>query len=727
MKLYTYILVGMLCCAEVMSAADNPVTITTPTTALMVNAPEGGDLRLVYYGKNLGADGLGQLLETRNNLNRSLYPAFGDVTGGETALRVIHSDGNPTTELKISGVEQESLPDGTLTSINMQDRHYPFYVDVYYRSYDSSDVIETWTKITNNEKKPVTLTQYDSGTISFYRGDAWLTHLNGSWAAECNMVEEPLDWGMKVIKNKGGNRNGHGDHPEVMISLSGKPREDYGEVIGAVLSWGGNFKMRLDSDNNSVQTLFAGINEEAGEYVLEPGKSLMTPPLILTFSDEGKGGVSRNLHRYARLDGKLQKGNETRPILLNSWEGIRFDVSQEKMDEMMADFSALGGEMFVMDDGWFGEKYPRNNGSQGLGDWMIDRRKLPGGIAGLIKSAHDKGLKFGIWIEPESTNSRSELMEKHPDWALQTKNRNPHYGRGGTQLLLDLCNPKVQDMVVNMVDTLLSNNPGIDYVKWDMNVALSNYGSTYLKSDRQTHIYVEYQKGLNNVLERIKKKHPDVLFQACGGGGGRVSYAMMPYFGEFWVSDNTDALQRIFMQWGMSQFYPSNSMAQHVSEVPNQCTGRVTPFKYRFDVAMSGRLGLELIPSELTDEEKDMAKKAIGEYKGIRETVQTGDLYRLLSPYDGGPVTSLMYVSPDKRKAVFFAYKLQHFNNEILPHIKLTGLDPNKVYHVREINAGNRKHELDGKNVKGDVLMKAGLDPRLYSEYASRVLEFTEI
>ena len=376
---------------------------------------------------------------------------------------------------------------------------------------------------------------------------------------------------------------------------------------------------------------------------------------------------------------------------------------------------------------WFGDKYRRVQDNSSLGDWVVDRKKLPNGLENLIQTADRNGIKFGIWIEPEAVNSKSELFEKHPDWALQVKGRPLQYGRGGTQMLLDVCNPEVQDFMFGIVDNLLGKHPQIAYIKWDANVELKNYGSTYLPQDKQSHIYIEYHRGLNKVLERIRAKYPDVLIQACGGGGGRASYGVLPYFDEFWVSDNTDALQRIYMQWGTSYFYPSNAMAQHISASPNHQTGRIIPIKFRCDVAMSGRLGMELQPSKMTKEEYQQTAQAIKDYKSVRDVIQLGNLYRLVSPYDDKGIASLMYTDDTENKAVFFVYKMEHFNNQVIPRVCLRGLDPSKNYRVRELNVktGRQPCFLNGKTFSGALLMNTGIEMPLGSDYASCVLELT--
>ena len=324
-------------------------------------------------------------------------------------------------------------------------------------------------------------------------------------------------------------------------------------------------------------------------------------------------------------------------------------------------------------------------------------------------------------------NSKSELFEKHPEWALQAPGRSLIYGRGGTQLLLDVCNPEVQDFIFGVVDNLLTRHPQIAYIKWDANIELRNYGSTYLPRDKQSHIYIDYHRGLEKIMQRIRAKYPDVVIQACASGGGRANYGVMPYFEEFWVSDNTDALQRIYMQWGSSYFYPSNAMAQHISAAPNHQTGRVIPIKFRCDVAMSGRLGLELQPSKMTEEERAQSTQAIKDYKTVREVIQLGNLYRLVSPYDHKGIASLMYTDDAKGKAVFFAYKMDNFVNQVVPRVCLRGLDPSKNYRVKELNVrtGARPCFLDGKTFSGRLLMNTGIELPLGGDYASCVLELT--
>lgn len=709
------------------------VKIDTQNTSLVLEAEKGKKLRHLYYGGKISENDAAALRSASGKIY-SAYPDYGMITMPETAIAMIHSDGDMTLDLVVDGISSTHDNGADITTVTLKDTHYPVVVKVNYKTWKDENVMETWSEITNNEKSPVTLTRFASGYLPIRSGNVWLSSLHGAWGNETRLTEEPLTRGMKVIKSHEGVRNSRFDHSEVMFSLDGKPQENTGRTIGAALCYGGNYKLRIDTDETDSHHFFAGINEEDSHYKLGKGETFVTPPLALTWSDEGLSGVSRSFHKWGR-NHRLAHGDTPRKVLLNSWEGVYFDINEKGMADMMKNIAAMGGELFVMDDGWFGVKYPRNNDSAGLGDWTVDTRKLPGGIQGLVDEAKKNGIKFGIWIEPEMVNSKSELFEKHPEYIIKPANRKAKFGRGKTQLILDMSNPKVQDIVFNIVDTLMTKYPEIDYIKWDANMDIENHGSQYLPADKQGHLYIGYQKGLQNTLQRIRAKYPDVTIQACASGGGRVNYGILPWFDEFWTSDNTDALQRIYMQWGTSYFFPAIAMGSHISASPNHQTHRIIPIKYRTDVAMSGRLGMEIQPDDMTAEEKEQTKRAIAEYKQIRPVVQFGDIYRLLSPYDEKGAASLMYVAPEKDKAVFYWWKTRDFRNEILPRITMKGLDPEKEYVVHELNRIDTKPlSFEGKSFSGKFLMENGLEipvnhklaKKNETDWSSRVLYLTE-
>lgn len=708
-------------------AWEKDVLVSTPNTSILLSAPQNGELKIVYYGERIDQEQIPQIYNAGIHFNKPAYPVFGIECRDEAALQVKHADGNLSLDLVVSEVNTQSLKDANLTQITLKDKVYPFEVKVMYKAYTNSDIIETWTEISHQEKKPVMLQQFASAYLPIRRGDVWISHLHGSWANEAKVTTEPLTTGMKVIKNKDGARNSHTDHAEVMISLDGKPQENQGQVIGAALCWSGNFRLRFDTLDDNFHYFFAGINEDASEYSLAPKEVFTTPELALTYSNEGLGGASRSFHRWAR-NGKVHNAKQPRDILLNSWEGVYFHINEKGMIQMMKDIASLGGELFVMDDGWFGEKYPRLNDSSSLGDWKVDTRKLPNGLKALTDAAKKEGIKFGIWVEPEMTNTVSELYEKHPDWIICQPNREPRPGRGGTQLVLDMSNPEIQDFVYNLIDGLMTENPEIAYIKWDSNMGVANYGSSYLPKDKQSHLNIDYHRGLRKVLERIRAKYPNLVIQNCASGGGRANYGLMPYFEEFWTSDNTEALQRIYMQWGTSYFFPAVAMGAHVASSPSHQTGRIMPLKFRFDVAMTGRLGMEMQPKNMTEKERAFARKAIATYKDIRQVIQQGDLYRILSPYDDKGAASLLYTTPEKDCAVFFAFKTMHYMNQILPRFKMAGLNLDKQYRIQELNVqGNKPLNIEGKTFSGALLMNEGIELPLEYEYASRVLKLVEV
>ena len=727
MKTKLLLILTLGTCACGLHAKD--YLISTPNTSLLITATPGEKSKFQYYGSRISEQDIQGVYDSGLVFGVESYPVFGLNTPGERAMAVAHPDGNMSLDLVVEQVYQYVSDEAEVTEVCMKDKVYPFVLKQLFKAYKGTDIISTWVEVENTGKKPVTLYRFASAFLLVPRGDNWMTHFHGFWGAEHTMDEEKLTNGQKVISNKDGLANTETDNPSFMLTMDGKPQEEHGNVFGGTLAWTGTYLIKMDVRNTKFN-ISAGINEETAHYILDAKKKFVTPEFAMTYSTTGKGGVSRAFHRWARAY-KLNQGNVPHDILLNSWEGVYFNVNQQGMDDMMKAFSAMGGELFVMDDGWFGNKYPRNNSTSSLGDWEVCKEKLPEGIEGLLKSAKKYNIKFGIWIEPEMANTKSELFEKHPDWIMRIKNRPLSTGRGKTQVVLDLTNPEVQDFVFGVVDNLMTKYPEIAYMKWDDNSSLMDYGSSYLPKDRQSHIYIDYHRGLNNVLKRIRAKYPKLVLQACAGGGGRVNYGMLPYFDEFWTSDDTDALQRIYMQWGVSSFYPAVAMASHVSADKNHQTGRRLPLKFRFDVAMSGRLGMEIQPKDMGEADKAFAKRAITAYKGIRPVVQFGDLYRLVSPYDHKGISSLMYVTPRKERAVFYAYKISHFLNMVIPNVRMAGLDPQKKYRVIDLTAvkADKPCALDGKIISGRMLMNEGvaLHTLLASEYSSVALELREV
>jgi alpha-galactosidase len=408
---------------------------------------------------------------------------------------------------------------------------------------------------------------------------------------------------------------------------------------------------------------------------------------------------------------------------LNNWEATGFNFDEKKLSGILEETRKLGLDLFLLDDGWFANKYPRNNDRAGLGDWQENKAKLPDGIAFLVKEADRNGVKFGIWIEPEMVNPKSELYEVHPDWILKLPNRPENYYRN--QLVLDLTNPKVRDFVYNVVDGMLTSNPGLAFFKWDCNRMMTNTYSPYLK-EKQSHVYIDYVNGLYSVLDRIRQKYPHLPIMLCSGGGGRTDYGALRYFTEFWPSDNTDPVERIYIQWGYSYFFPSVAVCNHVTSWGRQS------LKFRTDVAMMGKLGFDIKMDEMSEGELKFCQAAIADYKRLSDVIWKGSLYRLISPYEENRA-ALMYVDEAKSKALLFSYTINSRFGETFGKVRLQGLDPSRTYKIHEINIFNEGRRgmmfpgmsENGKSYSGDYLMKEGINAGSANPLTSAVYELT--
>jgi alpha-galactosidase len=699
------------------NANNKTVVIRTANTSLVYKVDNDQVLKQCYYGRAIDEKGVAGIQLT----SLDAYPAYGKAYVNEPAFRAVHADGNLTTELAyVSAETQVHDKNITLTRIRLRDQHYNLSVTLCFKAYQQQDVIEQWTEVVHEEKKDITLYNFMSSQLALRASSYWLTSFYGNWASEMNMKEEQLTEGIKTLDSKLGVRSNQFAHACFLLGVGEQAAENSGTVIGGTLAWPGSWSLQFEVDPLKNLHLLAGINPYASQYVLKPKEVFKTPALLYTISQEGKGGITRRFHAWAREYG-IYKGDRPRMTLLNNWEATYFDFDEKVLKQIIGDAAGMGFDLFLLDDGWFGNKYPRNDDRAGLGDWDVNKKKLPHGLDSLLREADRKKIKFGIWVEPEMINPKSELYEKHPEWVVTAPNRAIDVSRN--QLVLDLSNPQVQDYVYSVMDNLLTRNPGIAYLKWDCNRYMTNPGSSYLPADRQSHLWIKYTEGLLAVLKRMRQKHTDVRIMLCSGGGGRIDYGTLPYFDEYWISDNTDALDRIFIQWGTTHFFPAMGLASHVSVVPNHITQRSVPLKFRFDVAMSAKIGMDLQPKDMSADEKEFSRKAILEYKDIRHIVQFGDLYRLLSPYEHKR-TAMMYVLPDRKEALVFSYLLKkeiYGNDQVL---FLHGLDPATTYTLKEVNKNpqySRMSSLEGQKFTGEFLMTYGVRFTLYNEFESVV------
>jgi len=635
-------------------------------------------------------------------------------------LQAIHADGAVTLRLKETSRAEVAESGARHLVVQLQDEHYPFFITRHIRQWNDCAAVETWAEIRHNEPSAVRLLQMDSfaAKVPVPTKIVKVLSLAGKWANDAGINESIIANGQTIhLSSRSGTRDAWESNAAMMVSFDETVTETTGRVMGVALEWTGTTTRRVRRNWNGSETeVFAGADLTTGPYTLDPGVTLELPRAVLVWSEQGKGEVSRQYHRWARRH-LMPHGRDLHPVLLNSWEGSYFTFTEQTLTDMMDGVKEMGGEMFVLDDGWFGwGKYARDEKNEdrvGLGDWKTNPVKLPHGLGWLSNEATKRGLKFGLWVEPEMTNVKSHLAEAHPDWILREKNRPLALGRGGTQVVLDCTNPALRDNLYAQLDAVYSEIPELAYVKWDCNQNIVNPGSTYLADDRQPNLWFDYTKGLYGLLARFQAKRPHVMVQACASGGGHMDFGFLRYADEFWTSDCTDPLCRIFIQWSASQFYPPNAMACHVTASPNHQTKRETLLKYRFDVAMSGRLGFELHPKDLTAAELDFAKRAVADYKRIRPVVQQGDLYRLASPYEN-PYAALLYVNEDKSHSVVFVLGL---DKDVASDIELAlvGLDPAATYRVKELNSAKCAH--------AQVLAGGVLKISLSGAYDSAVFE----
>lgn len=717
-------LAGLAAQTAAQTPRAEPIRIGTDNIDLILKVGDNGRLYQTYLGPRLlrpadaanldwpvvaGADG---------SVSRRGWEAYG--TSGsedffEPALAVTHADGNATTYLYFRGVETTRVDGGTHTRVSLADDKYPLSVTLHYVAYDREDVIKTWTEISHKEKKPVTLSRYASAMLYFRSGSYWLTEFASDWAREAQMQSQRLQFGKKIVDTKLGSRAAMVAQPFFELGLGTPVEEKRGDVLMGTIGWNGNFRFTFEVDNAGNLRVLPSINPYASAYDLRPGETFTTPEFIFTLSRGGTSAGSRNLHDWARRH-QVKDGMGRRLTLLNNWENTAFDFDEARLTTLMGEAKDLGVDMFLLDDGWFGNKHPRNADNAGLGDWEANKSKLPGGIGALVKAAADAGVKFGIWIEPEMVNPRSELYEKHPDWVIENPNRETYYYRN--QLVLDLSNPRVQDYVFGVVDKIVSENPGVAYFKWDCNSPITNVYSPYC-ADKQGRHYIDHVRGVESVFARVGEKYPHLPMMLCSGGGGRCDYGSLKHFTEFWPSDNTDPVDRIFIQWGFSQFFPAKVMSAHVTS-----WNRSASVKFRTDVASMGKLGFDIGLHELSADELSFCRQAVANWRAMQPAVMEGDLHRLVSPYDGNH-SAVAYVSKDRAEAALFAFDIfPRFKEPLLP-VRLEGLTPDRLYRVEEVNLMPGQAptlKAHGQVLSGDFLMKVGLDVFTADRMASHVV-----
>ncbi|CAM3935829.1 alpha-galactosidase [Alkalicoccus chagannorensis] len=635
------------------------------------------------------------------------YPGYGTSDYREPAFQLEQENGSRISDFQyesyslskgkpsldgLPAVYTEDPSEADTLIFHLKDAVTGAALDLMYSVYAERGIIARSARIHNQGDQVLQANRLLSASVDFPDSRMHMVTLNGSWSRERHVAERPLHEGVQKISSARGTSSAQ--HNPFLALKRPETTEESGEVFGFHFVYSGNFLAQAEVDHYDSTRVTMGINPFDFRWRLEPGDDFQTPEVILAYSDEGMSGLSGELHSLYRE--RLVRGpwrDQTRPVLINNWEATYFDFDEKTLVSLASAAKDLGVELFVLDDGWFGR---RDDDTSSLGDWYADTRKLPEGLPGLSKKITDLGMAFGLWIEPEMVNEDSELYKKHPDWIIHVPDRPSSHGRN--QLTLDLSRQEVVDYLYDQLHARLSE-ADVSYVKWDMNRNMTEIGSAALPAGRQTETAHRYMLGVYQLYERLITAFPHVLFESCASGGCRFDPGMLYYAPQAWTSDDTDAIERLKIQYGTSIAYPLSTMGAHVSDVPNHQVHRTTSLEMRGDVSIFGMFGYEMDIRKLSVEEQEQMKQQIALYKAKRELIQKGTFHRLLSPFEGdGNRTSWMVVSENKKEALVGWYRVLAEPNPGFPRVKLAGLDPDQLYRV------------DGGPVRGgDELMHAGL------------------
>lgn len=649
------------------------------------------------------------------------------------ALRVETADGIRGAELRY--VRHEILPGaysipgmpaafgegGETLSITLADEATGIEVELLYGVFPERDVITRSARIHNRGSQGVKLHKAASCCLDLPFGPWQLIHFHGRHTMERQMERRDLMNGIQTVASTRGASSHH--HNPFVILTAPETTEDAGECLGMMLVYSGSHKTEIEVDQSGSTRMVMGIHDDTFTWELAPGETFDTPQTLLTYSDRGLTALSQTYHKFILHN--LCRGRfplAKRPVLLNSWEAAYMDISEEKLLSIARGAKDLGAELFVIDDGWFGS---RDDDTTSLGDWFPNARKLPRGLGPLVRQIRDVGLKVGLWVEPEMVSENSRLYRAHPDWALTVPGRKSAMGR--SQLVLDLSRQDVVDWLYETLSKLLRDNP-IDYIKWDMNRNLADLFSRALPARRQGEVGHRYVLGLYDLLDRLTRAFPDVLFEGCAGGGGRFDAGMLAYCPQIWCSDNTDPISRLAIQTGTSYGYPTITMGSHVSASPNHQTGRRTPLGTRATVAMAGAFGYELDPAGLTEAEREEIRRQIAQFHRWEDLLREGDYYRL---GQGDRFTAWMTVAGDKSQALLSLVLTQPESNPRPLHLRLKGLDPEGQYRIRTALfhgcSASLPHD-PGRVFCGSALMHGGYTlPALLGDYPSAQIHFTKV
>jgi alpha-galactosidase len=690
--------------------------LETQSTSYALGVNERNELQHLYWGRKLARDedypqarsAAAFAFESREGLTNEEYPGWGGMRYAEPCLKVTLEDGVRDVVLKY--LSHQARGDGL--EVRLKDVNYDLFVELAWRVYPPSDIISKRATIRNQTKSPLALESAQSGVWYLPAGEGYrLSYLSGRWAGETQLVREPIHPGIKVLESRRGNTS-HQLNPWFAIDAEGSAGEEHGRVWFGALGWSGNWRFSIEQTSHQQVRVTGGFNTFDFAYPLKAGESLETPPFYGGFTDLGFGEASRILHRFERAEILPDRAApRLRPVLYNSWEATEFHVNEEGQRQLAGRAAKLGVELFVMDDGWFGQ---RNDDKAGLGDWFVNPQKFPSGLKPLIAHVNSLGMKFGLWVEPEMINRNSDLFRAHPDWVIHFSGRPQTEGRN--QMVLNMARADVKEHIFGVLDRLLAEND-IKFIKWDMNRHFSEPGWPAVPAAEQRKIWVAYVRNVYEIIDRLRARHPSLEIESCSGGGGRVDLGILQRVEQVWTSDNTEAFDRLRIQDGFSFAYAPKVMMDWITDVPNM-NGRTTPLKFRFLAAMMGSVGIGGNLNKWPDADMDLAKKMVALYKEIRATVQQGSLYRLFSPREGS-LTANQYLSEDGKQAVLFAFLHSQQFRRPPPTIYLRGLDERKLYRIRTIDD---KMTEKRETASGAFLMHRGLNLRLGGDFDSTAI-----
>jgi alpha-galactosidase len=721
-------------CIEVYAQATQPITVDDATKVFRLDAAgvtyafgvnEVNELQPIYWGASIAA---GDTLPAPKTMMEAAsfdmastttpkeYAGWGGGLFVEPALKVSFPDGNRDLVLKYVS----NTIHGNELVVTVKDIEREVLIELHYKIDPQTGIVGRSAVIANKTAKPLLIEEAAAAQWNLPRGNDYsLRYLTGRWAGETQLQQQAIQPGETVLESKRGS-TGHQNNPWFAI-VRGEHDEESGDVWFGALAWSGSWRITVEQDQLQQIRVTGGFNPFDFGYKLAPGQKLETPVFYGGYSKHGLGEASRLLHRFELAEILPERpAPKPRPVIYNSWEATEFRVDEPGQVALAEKAASIGVERFVMDDGWFGQ---RKDDHAGLGDWYVNKQKFPNGLKPLIDKVQSLGMDFGLWVEPEMVNPDSDLYRKHPDWVLNFTGRPRSEGRN--QLVLNLARPDVRAFVYGFLDDLLKQNPKIAFLKWDYNRNWSEPGWPAVAPDEQKAVYVTYIQNLYSILRELRAKHPGVEIESCSGGGGRVDLGILGLTDEVWPSDNTDPFDRLKIQDGFTYAYTPGVMMAWVTDSPGWANNRTTSIAYRFLSSMQGSLGVGANLNKWTPEDFATAKQLISAYKEVRETVQHGSLYRLVSPRDGSEESVTESVSTDKKQAALFAFLHSSHMMYPYPRVYLSGLDPATQYRVSSISG--KLVPGQPQSASGSYWMGHGIDIQLHGDFQAAAFRFDRV